>query len=283
MEANQSNIIKQAAEIILVAKKEVKALLDQLPLSNLSLATEPALQAIINRLFFLSGTPQLPETNGVVEFPPVTNFMGEEITYPKQVKLEDIKASDYERTIFLDKVTRLYGEIISVSPQGILNSYTLPEDILVLRGVAKKAGIEGFEEREINLRFIEDIAAGILAKEKETALESKINAQLNSIDHLKTIGGSVDLTDVNEDDDFNEDEDEEFIPHTITEEDLKVNPELVEQGLKVGDVIDIPLRAAQEATALAAQQNVKVEEPAKESPTKEEPATESKKKSGSKK
>jgi hypothetical protein len=39
---------------------------------------------------------------------------------------------------------------------------------------------------------------------------------------------------------------EGVVPHTVTQEDLDANPELAEQGIKVGDVVGITERPVEE-------------------------------------
>jgi len=43
---------------------------------------------------------------------------------------------------------------------------------------------------------------------------------------------------------------EGVVPHTVTQEDLDNNPELVEQGIKVGDVVGITERPVEEASKM---------------------------------
>lgn len=39
---------------------------------------------------------------------------------------------------------------------------------------------------------------------------------------------------------------EEVIEHKLTDEDLEMNPELVEEGLKTGDVVEVPIETTEE-------------------------------------
>jgi hypothetical protein len=135
-----------------------------------------ALDAMINRFHFLGGS--LPAANPVTQFPPVTNFMGEELVLPKPIKAEDLSPDELETELFRDKVERLYATIQSIPADGLLNTYTLPEDQLVIRGVAKRAGLEGYEDREITFGFIDDIAGAIKKKEAKSAQENEIEKEL---------------------------------------------------------------------------------------------------------
>jgi hypothetical protein len=232
--------IKQAADLLVETKEEVLVILSGDEHSSLSLAVGPQLQAIINRLYFMSGfTPEVI-TAPVDQFPPITNFMGEEIKLKKILTVEDSNPTDVERSIFLSKVENLYVEIVSLAPDGILNAYTLPEDVLVLRGVAKKAGVEGYDEKEINLAFIEAIATAIHDKENEDAEQKRIDTELAGLEK-KTEGLKQTESGADPDKQSEQAVDEKFFKHTITTEDIENNPELIAQGIKVGDVVDVPV------------------------------------------
>jgi hypothetical protein len=49
----------------------------------------------------------------------------------------------------------------------------------------------------------------------------------------------------------------ELAEHTLTEEDLEANPDLVEQGFKAGDVVGIPKEAVMEEEAPAKKRTLK--------------------------
>jgi hypothetical protein len=185
--------IKLAADVINAAKKEVLEILSGPEHASLSLATGPQLDSIVKRLYFMAGaTPEVDQAP-VNQFPPITNFMGEEITYPKMVAVEDFEATATEKDVFLDKVDRLYKEFTSIPVDGILNSYTLPEDVLVIRGVAKTAGLEDYQDAEINSAFVEKIAKAIAEKDAETAKQKEIDAQLKSLNQ-QADGPAADAT-----------------------------------------------------------------------------------------
>lgn len=100
--------IKEAADVLVEAEKSVLGILSGQEHSSLSLAVGPQLQQIINRLYFMSGTPPTAEQMGKVEeFPPVTNFMGDPISLPKKVSQEDLSPADFERENFIQKVEKL--------------------------------------------------------------------------------------------------------------------------------------------------------------------------------
>ncbi len=261
--SEQSSIIRQAAEILVDAKEKVGELLSKLPEANLSLAVGPKIQSVINNLYFLSGTiaPQ-EHYEKAVEFPPVTNFMGEEITLPKPVTKEDLTPAEYEKALFIDSVNRLYDEFPSLSADGILNSHTLPEHVIILRGVAKKAGVPGYEDRSIDKSFVDDIAFYIKEKEAEEQKQKEIDEQIRLAeeaekkgsvvndpaatgDQVETEGGD------DGDDDLETEGDSDLVDHVLTDVDFQMNPGLAELGLKVGDTIKLSQEEIDQATAQA--------------------------------
>lgn len=172
--------LKQVVAIISKAKVDINELLSAKEHHMLLIGLNANLDKMANRVNFLSGSSV--STTGQAHFPPVTNFMGEEITLPKAIEKDDLEPGEADRLTFIDKVERLYAEFLSIPIDGILNAYTIPEDQLVVRGVAKKAGIEGYADREFTVKFMEEIAEGIKSKEAEDVKQKEIDQQLKKLD-----------------------------------------------------------------------------------------------------
>jgi len=167
---------KKAASIINNAKKDAVKILNQGGHGTLAITISSNLEQVVNRLNFITGTSMRGEK--APKFKPVTNFMGEDITLPTPVKQEDLTPDQAERKSFLDKVEKLYMQFNTIPPEGILKDYTLPEDVVVIRGVAKRAGVEGYEDRPMDVAFMKDIAEGIDSKAAEDAKQREIDAEL---------------------------------------------------------------------------------------------------------
>jgi hypothetical protein len=167
---------KKAASIINDAKKNAVKILNQGGHGMLAITVSSNLEQVINRLNFITGTSMRGEK--APKFKPVTNFMGEDITLPTPIKEEDLSPDQAERKAFLDKVEKLYKQFDTIPPEGILKDYTLPEDVLVIRGVAKRAGVEGYEDRPMDVAFMKDIAEGIESKAAEEAKQKEIEEEL---------------------------------------------------------------------------------------------------------
>lgn len=164
----------QAGAIVLNTKLQLQELLSGPEFSTISLTTSSTLDQLMNRLHFLGGTT--PNVTPSEQFLPITNFMGEEISR-KEVTKADIIPEDSEKKIFVDKVESLYDVFNQMHPDKILSSYTLPEDILVLRGVAKLAGVKSPGIKKITVQFIEEIKEGIKAKAKEAEDKARFDAE----------------------------------------------------------------------------------------------------------
>ena len=167
---------KKAASIISSAQKTAVKILNQGGHGMLAINVNSSLGKVVNRLNFITGTNVQGEK--APKFRPVTNFMGEDITLPTAVKEEDLTPDQAERKSFLDKVNSLYKQFTTVAPEGILKDYTLPEAVLVVRGVAKRAGVEDYADRPMNMAFMKDIAEGIESKEAEEAKQREIDEEL---------------------------------------------------------------------------------------------------------
>lgn len=191
-----NNPIEQTAEMLTSAKDYASEYLEGNP-SVLLLVTS-SLTQLINKLNFMIGRQMV--STPAEEHPPITNFMGEEITYASKIKKADLTPEQADREAYRNKVERLYTQIGSIAPQGLLNSYTLPDDQIVIRGVAKLAGVEGYEDREIDEDFLEDIDIAIKKKAADEAALAEIERKLQ-LDQQATKAQAI-----SEEDDDDEDE-----------------------------------------------------------------------------
>lgn len=168
---------------------------------------------IRTRLVFMGGVIEHDEkTTTKHEFGPITNFMGDKIVRPEKVTAADLNPTEAAKQKYIARVESLYKELPLLSPSALLNAYSIPEDILVLRGVAKRAGVKGYEDRELTVDFIEDIILSIEMKNEEKKKQDLID------DQLKKQGKPVE--------------------RQVTQEEIKKNlPAIIELGLKAGDTV----------------------------------------------
>jgi hypothetical protein len=205
-----TNPIERTAEMLAYAKDYAEEYLEGNPSVLLMVAS--TLTQLINKLNFMTGRQTVSTPH--VEHPPITEFMGEKITYANKINKADLTPAEADRSRFIEKVESLYAQFDSITPQGLLNSFTLPEDQLVIRGVAKRAGVEGYEDRGIDEDFIEDIAIAIKVKAADDAQQAEIDRQLeqnlqtNQTNQQQAQESSA-LNEEKEEDDDEEEEDED--------------------------------------------------------------------------
>lgn len=187
-----SKALKRAKEIILNAKREINQILSG-PEHIQSLdPINTHFRGIETRLTYIQGVLE-PEANAIAsqaaaeQFPPIKNFMGNPISQNKRVKASDLTPNETAKQIFLNKVNKLWDDIVTMKPADVLKTYTLPEDITVLRGVAKRSGITSFADNPLTIKFIEDIQIGVEIKNEETATQQRINDNLAKMEGAETV------------------------------------------------------------------------------------------------
>lgn len=167
--------IALSRQVITEAKQEVNKLLQGPPYNQNLIQINALFDRILNRLGFMAEVVE-PENGKTTEqaFKPITNFMGTEIKRAPSTATE-VEVPDTEKEKYLAKVDRLWRELPAMPPTIVLNSYTQPDDVLVLRGVAKRAGVPDFADKELTIPFIEEIIWGIAAVNEANTKQNKID------------------------------------------------------------------------------------------------------------
>ncbi|MGE9312874.1 hypothetical protein ACLOAU_14595 [Niabella sp. CJ426] len=160
----QTENLKQAIDIALAAQSQIAKLIKQLP--GVALKVDSNFKQSINALSHAAGVSQ--PTTQAPTLGPIKSFMGKEIhANDTSVSSSAINPAEETKKDFIKKVNDLYAVIDSQESTLVLQNNTLPEDVLALRGVAKKAGVIDFEDAELNVAFIESIKAGKAKKEAD--------------------------------------------------------------------------------------------------------------------
>lgn len=201
-----STPIEQAYGLVSDAKQEVNELLKGTEHVGNLLYLNGLFDRILTRLKFSGGVSEPAKQTQKVTFPPITNFMGEEIKGPETLKAADLNPDDAAKREYLAKVERLYGEIGQISAETIVNSYTIPGDISVLRGVAKKAGVAGYKDAAITVDFVKSIVNAITKRTDAAKKQKEIN-----------------------------DSSKKPVRKVLTKDDIDTDKRLQEIGAKVGD------------------------------------------------
>lgn len=165
---------KQALEVLEDAKSQVKEILTGDEASSILLRITAGLNTGITALSHASGSANTAFATST-ETKPITKFMGKAIERKdSNVSQEQLSIDEQEKQIFIDKVNNLYERISGLDSVEVLKIHTIPEDVLALRGVAKKAGVADFESAELDVKFIDTIKAKIAINKAEGAATGKV-------------------------------------------------------------------------------------------------------------
>jgi hypothetical protein len=203
--------VQESLIVLQAAQQQINKLLSSPEHVQNLLEINSNFRRIATRLQYLGAVLE-PPTNAKKtsqeKFPPITNFMGEEIKLDKAVTKQDINPDDVEKKNFVAKVDKLWKEIGGMSIDIVLNSFTIPIDVLVVRGVAKRAGVKDFDRRAMDTEFIADIMMGVEIKNEE-------NEGLKNIQDNSQTGQM----------------------QTLTKEDIAADPELQKLKAEPGDTL----------------------------------------------
>jgi hypothetical protein len=170
-----------ALEILRKAKTEINDLFND-PQHNQSLLEINAnLKKVETRLEYMSAVlaPAQKGTTSKKPFPPLKSFMGQKLTANQPLKTEDLTPSESRKKAFLAKAHKLYDEIGNYPPASILTNYRIKEDIILIRWVAKQAGVKDFETRELTTDFIEEIQMAVQLKNEEEETQAAVDFSIN--------------------------------------------------------------------------------------------------------
>lgn len=165
--------ILQAVEVLQAAKSDAEGLLIGHP--NLAIRCRNSLDSLINFFNHTAGAVGKPHTANVELFPPITNFMGEKILQPKEIRQEEVVIGADEKERFKTRVKELYDSFPSLENEAILKGFDV--EPMLLRGVAKLAGVEGFIEKTIDFAFLDEIRAAMAGKVELAAAEEAAKKQ----------------------------------------------------------------------------------------------------------
>lgn len=165
--------LKSLSDLLISTRETAKELLSHPDNQVILASVQSSFNKLLNRVNFLAGITHSAHMADV-QFEPIVIDGEAEAIAPA------IPAAEADREAFVTKVKELYAQFETLSPEGLLNDFRSTDDQLVLRGVAKLAGIEEYEEAELTEEFIESIQAAIKAKASDDARQKEIDAQLEA-------------------------------------------------------------------------------------------------------
>jgi hypothetical protein len=180
--------IQEAITILKDAKQQINKLLNGPEHNQNLLEINANFTRIENRLGFMGGVLEPTETKQEARkrFPPMTSFMGQKLETVKKFNQDDLTPSESTKKKYLASVNKLWNEIGNFTPDHLLKSYRIENDIKILRGVANRAGVQDFETAELNIEFIDKVQKAVAAKNKEKSKQAKIDNNVKSAGENKT-------------------------------------------------------------------------------------------------
>lgn len=160
--------LEQAASIISDAREALKSLLET-EHNILFVGMNARLTQMQNQLAFASGSDLV--SAAPAKFEPVTDFMGEKIERAKKIEASDLSPKEMEKKLLQDKINSLQKELPNLTNEQILESYM--NDQIVIRGIAKRAGLDNYRDSEINSTFLDEIRTGFNQQAKDAAAAEK--------------------------------------------------------------------------------------------------------------
>lgn len=173
-----SKPVQECLNIVAEAKNKCIQLLTGTPHVNNILELNALFTRIETKLTYMGAVTEPDLATKSLEqqmFQPITNFMGEEIVVSKPINKAQLSPKQDEVLKFQNDVTALYAGIRTMEPGQVLRAHPLPEHILIVRGVAKRAGVDDFASAVWNEKFIEDIQLAIELKEEVNEAQQKID------------------------------------------------------------------------------------------------------------
>lgn len=151
--------VQESFDVLTTAKEKINAILKVDPNSVMTLLAINTLFERIEarlRLFGSVADPVAEQAKGN-PLQPMKTFMGKIITRTKPLDRSLTTPKQEHVARIANLVDQLEVGILKLNPHSILKAYTSPDSLLVLRGLAKRAGMADFKERAIDVKFIADI------------------------------------------------------------------------------------------------------------------------------
>ena len=172
---------RHALDILLDARVKILELLQATPYTNLQVSVDNNFNQLINFFRHTTGTSaSTPEVNSTTFFEPLNSFMGEPVHTPTAIDITLLTPSVEDTELLKQKVLQLESSIEQLDNDVVINSYALPEDELVLRGLAKKLEIADYETKPIDYDFINTIRTALVQhqalEEQKEAIDQSVHS-----------------------------------------------------------------------------------------------------------
>ncbi len=163
----------QAFHLLTETKIKMLELLQSTPYTNLQVSVENNLNQLINFFRHTTGTSDTTLSNEhTISFESLSSFMGEAVHRPTAIDVALLTPSLEEAELLKQKILQLESSIEELDNDVVINSYALPEEILALRGLAKKLELADYETKPIDYDFINAIRTALVTNK---TVENKIS------------------------------------------------------------------------------------------------------------
>ena len=172
---------RHALDILLDARVKILELLQQTPYTNLQVSVDNNFNQLINFFRHTTGTSaSTPEINSTTFFEPLNSFMGEAVHTPTAIDITLLTPKAEDTELLKQKILQLEASIDNLDNDVVMNSYALPEDELVLRGLAKKLEMADYETKPIDYDFINTIRTALVQhqalEEQKEAIDQSVHS-----------------------------------------------------------------------------------------------------------
>lgn len=181
--ASKKSVNELVQDILVDTREQVNTLLaNSSDMLRVSFVTK--FDQMINQIGFVNGYGALVTTPKKNVLQPLTEFMGEPMVkkISKKVTTAMLSPEDERKQQFKKDVEDLTVAFHSLTNEQILESYK--NNSIVIRGVAKNAGLEKFrpEEVQITTSFLDDIRTALGATADFNQNKIKIGEDLENLD-----------------------------------------------------------------------------------------------------
>lgn len=168
--------IKQAIAAIQEAELKVDKLLTTADLSIAKIGVLQTLRQAYNRLAGLAGiaTYGSDSTSTVLEQP--TSIFGLPVNRPEPVAPANVQPTDPEKEALRERIAAFTDRIADGDDSDLLKVIHQPQGELIVRGAAKLAGLEDWQEAEVNTLLIQRIRAAYTEADEAAQEEAKAKA-----------------------------------------------------------------------------------------------------------
>lgn len=158
------NPFVNVSKILLDAKQQINETLNDNDHGTTLITLRSSLDRMINQVNFLSGQSIHNPSNYMI-FEPVTTFMGKDLGKKEPIQMSDLSPQELVRKQFVAKVDQLQAQLQAgtANNEAVLDAYS--NDQNVVRGVAKRAGLEDYRTAAINDEYLNQIKEGLKAQQ----------------------------------------------------------------------------------------------------------------------